>query len=263
MILACCLFGFALTFRVLFGNIEGICIDEQCTVDPFGSYARSLMSTFELTVLGQYDPAILTQSQYRILSGIFFVLAVMCVLVVALNALIAVLSDSYARVQERAVANRRRERAEVSLYTVRLLAMAEPTEPFSPNSLSDYSRQLIFQYLCMLPKSQRKKIEEKTRYFHALLESDEDGDLMVNEGDWQGGLNALRRQLQEDQLEMNEANQRAMEQMRNELNTNISGLQKQMTSMIENLTDEIKEIKDMQSKKGLAKNVARAVKFIK
>lgn len=113
MILACCLFGFALAFRVLFGDIEGLCIDEECTVDPFGTYARSLMSTFELAVLGVYDPAILSDSQFRVLSAIVFVLAVMSVLVVALNALIAVLSDSYARVQERAVANRRRERAEV------------------------------------------------------------------------------------------------------------------------------------------------------
>lgn len=82
-------------------------------MDPFGSYARSLISTFELSVVGVYDPAILSDSQFRILSVIVFVFAVMSVLVVALNALIAVLSDSYARVQERAVANRRRERAEV------------------------------------------------------------------------------------------------------------------------------------------------------
>jgi hypothetical protein len=71
------------------------------------------MSTFELAVLGVYDPAILSDSRFRVLSAIVFVLAVMSVLVVALNALIAVLSDSYTRVQERAVANRRRERAEV------------------------------------------------------------------------------------------------------------------------------------------------------
>lgn len=113
VILACCLFGFALAFRILFGDIQGLCIDEACTVNPFGTYARSLMSTFELAVLGVYDPAILSGSQFRILSAIVFVLAVMSVLVVALNALIAVLSDSYTRVQERAVANRRRERAEV------------------------------------------------------------------------------------------------------------------------------------------------------
>lgn len=113
VILACCLLGFALAFRVLFGDIEGLCIDEACTVDPFGTYTRSLMSTFELAVLGVYDPAILSDSRFRVLSAIVFVLAVMSVLVVALNALIAVLSDSYTRVQERAVANRRRERAEV------------------------------------------------------------------------------------------------------------------------------------------------------
>lgn len=69
---------------------------------------------------------------------------------------------------------------------------------------------------------------------------------MVNQDDWQGGLNAMRRELQQDQEEMNDANHRAMEQMRNELNTNIADLQKQMTSMLEDLSDEIKELKDMQ-----------------
>ena len=128
IVLACCLFGFALAFRVLFGNIEGLCIDEECTVNPFGSYARSLISTFELTVLGVYDPTILSDSQFRILSAIVFVLAVMCVLVVALNALIAVLSDSYARVQENATANRRRERAEVSNVGIRLASRTSTIE---------------------------------------------------------------------------------------------------------------------------------------
>jgi len=86
---------------------------------------------------------------------------------------------------------------------------------------------------------------------------------MVNQSDWQGGLNALRRELQQDQHEMNETYHRAMEQMRNELNTNIADLQKQMTSMLEDLSDEIKEIKDIKSKPGLAQNVAKAVKFIR
>lgn len=86
---------------------------------------------------------------------------------------------------------------------------------------------------------------------------------MVNQDDWQGGLNALRRELQQDQREMNEINQRALEQMRNELNANIAGLQKQMTTMLEALSDDVQEIKDMKSKQGIAQNVARAVKFIK
>ena len=106
VILACCLFGFSLAFRVLLGDLEGFCIDEECTVDPFGTYARSFFSTFELAVLGVCDPSILSRSQFRVLSVIVFVLAGMSVRVVALNALIAVLSDSCARGQDRAVANR-------------------------------------------------------------------------------------------------------------------------------------------------------------
>jgi len=86
---------------------------------------------------------------------------------------------------------------------------------------------------------------------------------MVTQDDWQGGLKAMRRELREDQLEMNEANQKALEQMQNELNTNIAGLQKQMTSILEDISDEIKDLKAQQSKKGLAKNVARAVRLIK
>lgn len=123
--------------------------------------------------------------------------------------------------------------------------------------------QLIFQYLCILPSSQRKAVEEKTKYFHALLESDEDGDLMVSQDDWQGGLNALRRELLQDQQEMNEANQRALEQMRNEVNNNIAVLQKQMTTMLEDISDEMKEMKDIKFKQGLAKNVGRAIRMIK
>lgn len=86
---------------------------------------------------------------------------------------------------------------------------------------------------------------------------------MVNQNDWQGGLNALRRELQQDQRAMNEENHRAMEQMRNELNANIADLQKQMTSLLEDLSQDMKEMKNVHAKTGLVKNVAKAVKFIK
>jgi hypothetical protein len=66
-----------------------------------------------MTILGSYEPSLLYDSQFSILSILTFVLAVTCVLVVALNALISLLADSYARVQENATANRRREKAEV------------------------------------------------------------------------------------------------------------------------------------------------------
>jgi hypothetical protein len=243
IVLLCCLFGFALMFRVLYGNIPGICIGDdgdggtECDLHPFGSFGRSLLSTFQLAVLGVYDPAILSDGQFRILSVLCFILAVMSVLVIALNALIAVLSDSYARVQENATANRRRERAE-----------------------------LIVEYLCIMSARRRRAIENNTKYFHALLESDEDGDLLISQNDWQGGLNALRRDLQQDQEENNEANQRALEHMRSELNSSIAALQKQMTSMLEDLSDEILDMKKIQSQGGVTfngKNVAKAVKVVK
>jgi peptidoglycan hydrolase CwlO-like protein len=117
-----------------------------------------------------------------------------------------------------------------------------------------------------MSKRRRRKIEMTTKYFHALLESDDDGDLLTSQNDWQGGLNALRRDLQQDQVENNEANQRALEHMRNELNSNIAALQKQMTSMLEDLKDEIQEIKKIQPQGGVTfdgRRVATAVKVVK
>lgn len=69
-----------------------------------------------MTILGSYDPTLFNFTEYERVSIITFLLAATSVYVVALNALISVLADSYARVQVHATANRRRERAEVSAY---------------------------------------------------------------------------------------------------------------------------------------------------
>ena len=119
MVLLSILVGFSATFRLLFAGYTQSCdLDEtdnqseSCT-NPFGSLRRSLLSTFELTILGSYEPELLYENQFSTLSILIFVLAVTCVLVVALNALISLLADSYARVQEHATANKRKEQAEV------------------------------------------------------------------------------------------------------------------------------------------------------
>lgn len=125
IVLSTILFGFAFCFRIVFGDVSGACafelneqgaLIEECDVDPYRNIGRAFLSTFELAVVGSYEPGIFDESQYTVLSVVLFVAAVMCVLVVVLNALIAVLSDSYARVQTDATANRRRERAEVCLW---------------------------------------------------------------------------------------------------------------------------------------------------
>jgi hypothetical protein len=121
-----------------------------------------------MTLLGSYDPALLFEAKYSVLAIAIFILAITTVLVVALNALISILADSYARVQEDATANRRKETAE-----------------------------LVVEYLQLLPPWRRRKIEKESKWFHTLLEVDADGDLLVNKDDWQGGLNALRRNIEE------------------------------------------------------------------
>ncbi len=137
------LLGFTVTFRLLLAEVPGECkvhledenvLENDCDGDPFGTVSRSFLSTFELTIMGSYENAILYESNDIVLAAIVFVIAVTVILVVALNALIALLGDSYARVQENLTANRRWEQAE-----------------------------LIVEYLAMIPQSQRQKIEHNNQ----------------------------------------------------------------------------------------------------
>lgn len=86
---------------------------------------------------------VLYDARFRVLAALTFVLAVTCVLVVAPNALISILADSYAKVQEDSVANRRRERA-----------------------------YLLAEYMTLLPKRSLRRIEKSTTWFHILVKTD-------------------------------------------------------------------------------------------
>jgi hypothetical protein len=120
------LVGFSTSFRLLFADNYPTCgieIDSEtenfvqvCDDNPFGTLRKSLLSTFELTILATYEPSMIYESQHSALAVLVFVAAVTCVLVVVLNALISLLADSYARVQENAAANRRKEKAQVRKY---------------------------------------------------------------------------------------------------------------------------------------------------
>ena len=159
IILFSILLGFTVAFRLLFGETG----DES-----YGTLRRSFLSTFEMTIIGSYDHTLLFEAKYSVLFILAFILAVTCVLVVALNALISILADSYARVQENATANRRKEQA-----------------------------VLVVEYFQLLPPWKRRQIEKDTKWFHTLLEVEADGDLLVDKDDWQGGLNALRRNIED------------------------------------------------------------------
>jgi F0F1-type ATP synthase membrane subunit b/b' len=239
------LFGFTVAFRLLFAGVEGECIvnlDEsnvlhnECDDPSFGTLGRSLLSTFELTILGSYEPTLMFESNQMILSSVVFVIAVTVILVVALNALIAVLSDSFSRVQENVTANRRRERAE-----------------------------LIVAYLSMMPSRQRKKIEKNNQYFHALLASDGHGDLLMHKDDWQGGLNALKRELTEMADSNNQITHRELTRLREELRDEVANMMKnEIGLMLNDIFMEVKEISKSQRTGQLptSKKVLNAVQLM-
>jgi uncharacterized membrane protein len=167
------LVGLSVPFRALFADTG----DES-----FGSLRRACLSTFELTLTGSYDPNLVLDADYTVLAVIIFILASTCVLAVALNALISILADSYARVQVNSVANRHREQA-----------------------------ALIVEYMTLLPSWMWSMIEHETKWFHTLLEVDADDDLLIETNDWLGGCNAVRRDTENSAPEANaKARQQAL-----------------------------------------------------
>lgn len=246
LVLFSILVGFTVAFRLLFGDIGGDCsmeLDEKddlvqyCGKDPYGTLSDSLLSTFELAILGAYDSAIFDKSRFSFLAVLTFVLAVTVVLVVALNALIAVLGDSYSRVQEHSTANRRKEKAE-----------------------------LIVEYLSLIPARKRQMIESNSKYFHALLQADADGDLLVEEENWEGSLNSLKREIAEMNEENLELTQKLVGQMKKDLDEDIQNFRREVQSTLHDITVELKNLKQIHSAGSVTsneENVAKAVKVVR
>ena len=226
IILFSILMGFAVSFRSIYADTGDI---------AFSSLRRSFLSTFELTITGSYEPELLFSAKYSALAVVLFILAITCVLVVALNALISILADSFARVQEKAVANRRRELA-----------------------------SLIVEYMMLLPPWKRHMIETKTKWFHTLLEVDADGDLLVKTSDWKGGLNALRRDIEQLSEENAVASQRSSQAIKNEIQNEIQKLRRELVLILEDVAEDVSVLKKRQSSAIISgKNVARAVKAVR
>ena len=120
--------------------------------------------------------------------------------------------------------------------------------------------------MSILPASKRRSIEKRTTYFHALLEADADGDLLLGKDDWQGGLNSLRREMEELIKETSEQNQRAIDQLKSDIDAELSNLRKDVVSLLEDMAGDVRSIRRLQSHDGITlngKNVAKAVKAVK
>ena len=230
VVLLTILIGFTVAFRLLFASTSE---------EAFGSIGRSFLSTFELTIVGSYEPDLLYNSEENALAIFTFILAVTCCLVVTLNALISLLSDSYARIMENATANRRRERA-----------------------------GLIVEYMSLLPPRQRRSIEKQTQWFHTLLESDSDGALKVIRDDWQGGLTAIRRDMADLDSTSRKNQERLFQQLKVDMESDLVSFRKELMNVLENIHDEVKQLKQHQKDGGITfngkgvKSVVKAVQSI-
>lgn len=224
------LVGFSVAFRLLFAETGD---------ETFGSLRRALLSTFELTVMGSYDTMIIFETKYTAIAVITFIMAVTCIVVVVLNALISILSDSYAKVQEHAVANRRREIA-----------------------------SLIVEYMTLLPRWRRQQIERETTWFHTLLEVDADGSLQVHSDDWEGGLNALRHDMEEMGRSQQQSYERAVDRLKTDIDADLTKFKKEVVTLLQDLTDDVKYLRKAQSQGILnfdghhIKKAVRAVKSV-
>jgi hypothetical protein len=214
IILFAILVGFSVAFRLLFRETGDA---------SFGSLRRSFLNTFEMTIVGSYDPLLLFEAKYSVLAVLTFILAVTCVLVVALNALIFILADSYPRVQEDATANRRKEQC-----------------------------SLIVEYMSLLPPWKRKQIERDTRWFHTLLEVDADGDLLVNKDNWEGGLNALRRNIRDISQHDREIHHKHLQEVKADLDSKLAVFKNKVISLLEELSSDIKQLQTTQSTGGMS-----------
>ena len=118
--------------------------------------------------------------------------------------------------------------------------------------------ELIVEYLSIMPINQRRRLEQNTQYFHALLESDGHGDLQLSNEDWQGGLNALKREL----VEVNESNykrtQHRISQMRSELTEEIGiMIENEVSSVLNDIFLELKGISSLQQRIGVANGLTK------
>jgi len=131
--------------------------------DQFETFENSIISTFTMAVNSDLDLDQIHNSEYPRLAKWTMVLIIFIVTIVALNAFIALLGDSYQSVQENSTANMRMERANI-----------------------------VIEYLVLINESRRKEIERDAIYFHKLVPMDPLEKEAIDSNMWEGQLKAIK-----------------------------------------------------------------------
>ena len=126
--------GFTVVFRLLLSKLpNGGCdvigvnedstaaVEWDCAPAPYEGFTESLFHVFTMSVLGDFDTGLFDDVQHSTLSKVMFIILMVGVAVVSLNAVIALLGDSYAEVNENKNATMRGERANLIIEHLLLM----------------------------------------------------------------------------------------------------------------------------------------------
>lgn len=94
--------------------------------------------------------------------------------------------------------------------------------------------------------------------------ADADGDLIVDDEDWQGGLAALREDIEESNESHASAQQKALDSLKTEFASDLEFMRKEMVAMLRDLSDDVKQLRNVQKESLFTgQRAARAVKGIR
>ena len=103
-------------------------VSEEAEIDVLGDSANGLFTMFNLLVLGDFGVEVFT-GPYVVLVRLLFVISMMVVPVVLLNLLIALMSDSYERIQDKADVEFQMLQAGIILNIEEFLSEKEKNDP--------------------------------------------------------------------------------------------------------------------------------------
>lgn len=173
-----------------------------------GNYQSYLLSTYGL-LYGNYDTDNLDLSATLVLVFILFLLSV-----VLLNLLIAIMGDSYDKVQERRILTDSKERIEMILESTLLVR-------FFLKGREEREGYLIF---C-----------------EPVDSGDDDGDQLMTSDEWEGKINVLKKMIKQSEKDIS----KHFEQKVNRLEQKTDDLAKEFTNKMANLEKIMENVASM------------------
>jgi hypothetical protein len=154
------------------------------TGDGYGQPGTALFATYNMLFLGDFDVGLL-DGEYTVLARVLFVLTMLFVAIILLNLLIAIMGDSYTRIQEK---------SEVEFLRLRATVLLEYELFMSPEELADQTKFPKWLHV-LVPHGRGVGSSRDAEAWHGLL-----GTMEERLRDLEESLNLRSDRLREDAL---------------------------------------------------------------